>query len=84
MLNMLLAIIMSTYDNVVKKMPGTAETLAFAAAVATEGSAERLDNLGAALLRAGRRGEARDAFERALVLNPGDERARRGAAEARR
>ena len=57
---------------------------AFAAAAATEGSAERLDNLGAALLRAGRRGEARDAFERALVLNPGDERARRGAAEARR
>ena len=51
---------------------------------ATEGSAERLDNLGAALLRAGRRGEARDAFERALVMNPGDERARRGAAEARR
>ena len=57
---------------------------AFAAAVATEGSAERLDNLGAALLRAGRRGEARDAFERALVLDPRDERARRGAAEARR
>ena len=57
---------------------------AFAAAVATEGSAERFDNLGAALLRAGRRVEARDAFERALVLNPGDERARRGAAEARR